>query len=195
MDDLLTDISACQLCLTRFARTASHHRPRPVVQADPRARLLIAGQAPGARVHRSGMPFQDRSGDRLRDWTGISESVFYDPSTVAIVPMAFCFPGYNSRGVDLPPPSVCPKTWRMPLLQQLPRVRLTLLFGGFAQKWHLGVRDGVGDVVANWRAQAPQIFALPHPSWRNTAWIKKNPWFEAELLPALRQRVREVLND
>ena len=152
MDDLLTDISACQLCLTRFARTASQHRPRPVVQADPRARLLIAGQAPGARVHRSGMPFQDRSGDRLRDWTGISESVFYDPSTVAIVPMAFCFPGYNSRGVDLPPPSVCTKNWRMPLLQQLPRVRLTLLFGGYAQKWHLRVCDWVGEVIANWRA-------------------------------------------
>ena len=132
MDDLLTGISACQLCLTRFARTANHHRPRPVVQADPRARLLIVGRAPGARVHRSGMPFQDRSGDRLRDWTGISESVFYDPSTVAIVPMAFCFLGYNSHGVDLPPPAVCAKTSRMPLLQQLPRVRLTLLFGGYA---------------------------------------------------------------
>ena len=161
----------------------------------PDARLLIAGQAPGARVHDSGQPFTDRSGDRLRDWMGVSEAEFYDLSRVAIVPMAFCFPGYDVRGADLPPPPICAATWRKPVLDALGLVRLTLLVGGAAIRWHLGPRD-VTAAVADWRGAVAQgVFPLPHPSWRNTGWLKRNPWFEAELLPALRERVREVMDD
>lgn len=161
----------------------------------PGARLLIAGQAPGARVHESGRPFTDRSGDRLRDWMGVSGVEFYDLSRVAIVPMAFCFPGYDAKGADLPPPPICAATWRGRVLESLGAVRLTLLVGGAAIRWHLGVRD-LTQAVADWRGPAANgVFLLPHPSWRNTGWLKRNPWFEAELLPALRARVREVMDD
>ena len=161
----------------------------------PSARLLIAGQAPGARVHASGRPFTDPSGDRLRDWTGLSEAEFYDLSRVAIVPMAFCFPGYDAKGSDLPPPPVCAKTWRARVMAELSAVRLTLLVGAHAIRWHLGARD-VSATVADWRGPAARgIFPLPHPSWRNTAWLRRNPWFDAELVPALRGAVRKVMDD
>jgi len=164
-----------------------------VVWFEAKPKLLIVGQAPGARVQESGQPFTDPSGDRLRDWMGVKEPTFYDQSQIAIVPMAFCFPGYTAAGSDLPPPPICAKTWRAQVMEVLGDVPLTLVVGGYAQKWHLGTKAGVTDTVQAWRDHAPRVFPLPHPSWRNTAWIKKNPWFEAELLPALQTRIKEVL--
>ena len=160
----------------------------------PSARLLIAGQAPGLRVHRSGRPFDDPSGVRLRDWLGIGEDAFYDRDRVAIVPMAFCFPGYDAKGADLPPPAICGRTWHDRVMAELAAVRLTVLVGGHAHRYHLGTRAGVTEVVRSWRDHAPRVFPLPHPSWRNTAWLKKNPWFGEEVLPVLRAMVREVLD-
>ena len=191
---LIDDIKGCRLCAQRFAASATAHTPRPVVWFRPGARLLIAGQAPGARVHDSGQPFTDRSGDRLRGWMGLSETEFYDLTHIAIVPMAFCFPGYDAKGADLPPPAICATTWRAPVMAALGTVPLTLLVGGAAIRWHLGLTD-VTATVADWRAHAARgVFPLPHPSWRNTGWLKRNPWFEAELVPALRTRVREVMD-
>ena len=191
---LTEQISACRLCAGRFAATATHHAPRPVVWFRPQARLLIVGQAPGARVHASGKPFDDPSGIRLREWMGIAPETFYDRDRVAIVPMAFCFPGYDAKGADLPPPPVCAQTWRAQVMDQL-SPRLTLLVGAHAQRWHLGAKGRVADTVAGWRDHAPAVFPLPHPSWRNTGWLKRNGWFADDLLPALRARVHEVLND
>lgn len=195
MKDLDGEIRACRLCAASFAQTKTAHEPRPVVWFRRGTPILIAGQAPGARVHESGQPFTDPSGDRLRHWLGVDEHVFYDRDLVSIVPMAFCFPGYDARGADLPPPAICGKTWHDRVMQELGQVPLTVLVGGHAHKYHLGARGSVTDTVRNWQDHAPRVFALPHPSWRNTAWVKKNPWFEAELLPVLRARVREVLND
>ena len=190
---LIEDIRACQICAERFAKTATAHAPRPVAWFQPGARILVVGQAPGARVHESGKPFTDPSGDRLRDWMRIGADVFYDQSKVAIVPMAFCFPGYNAKGSDLPPPPICAKTWRHQVMEALGEVPLTLVIGGYAQKWHLGVKTGVTDTVTQWRDHAPDVYPLPHPSWRNTAWLKKHPWFAEELLPSLQARIKEAL--
>ncbi len=199
---LANRIRACRLCAGRFAETATAHAPRPVVWFRPGARILIAGQAPGARVHASGRPFTDRSGERLRGWLGLDEASFYDQTRIAILPMAFCFPGYDAKGADLPPPPLCAETWRETVLAALGPVRLLVLAGGAAIRWHLGRRGArptshltVAATVARWRDTAPDLFPLPHPSWRTTAWQRANPWFEAELLPALRHRVTEVLND
>lgn len=191
---MIAEIQACQICADRFAATETGHAPRPVLRVSRTARILIAGQAPGMKVHHSGMPFTDPSGDRLRDWLGVDEALFYDQSRIAIVPMGFCFPGYR-KGSDLPPPAICAKTWRQPVLDHLPDIRLTLLIGGYAQKWHLGTKAGVTETVQRWRDFLPAAIPLPHPSWRNTAWLKRNPWFEAELLPALRARVKDVIDD
>ncbi|PWE29457.1 uracil-DNA glycosylase [Maritimibacter sp. 55A14] len=195
--DLSARVADCRLCSERFGATATAHAPRPVFWARPSARILIAGQAPGARVHESGKPFTDPSGDRLRDWMGLDADRFYDRDRVAILPMAFCFPGYDDKGSDLPPPPVCARTWRAEVLEHLPDIRLTLLVGGHAQKWHLGkvAGGGVTRTALAWREHAPHVFPLPHPSWRNTAWLKKNPWFEAELLPVLRRAVAEALEE
>jgi len=192
MTALIDDISACRLCAMRFAATATGHAPRPVPWFDSRARLLIVGQAPGLRVHETGVPFNDASGERLRSWMGVDRAAFYDRARIAIVPMAFCFPGYNAKGSDLPPPPICAATWRSRVLESLPNVQTTLLIGGYAQKWHLGAAR-VTDTVAAWRDHAPARFPLPHPSWRNTGWLKKHPWFAQDLLPALRARIAEVL--
>lgn len=146
------------------------------------------------RVHQSGKPFDDPSGARLREWLGLSEAEFYDQSRVAIVPMAFCFPGYDAKGSDLPPPRICGETWHNLVMQELEKIDLTILVGGYAHKYHLGVKTGVTDTVKAWRDHAPRLFALPHPSWRNTAWLKKNPWFEADILPELRKQVQRVIN-
>ncbi|MEO0379774.1 MAG: uracil-DNA glycosylase family protein [Pseudomonadota bacterium] len=191
--NLEEDLRGCTICAERFAVTQTQHQPRPVVWFRPGARILVAGQAPGARVHQSGRPFTDPSGDRLRDWMGVDADTFYDRDKLAIVPMAFCFPGYNAKGSDLPPPKICAKTWRDRVMAHVGEVPLVLLIGGYAQSWHLGTRTGVTDTVAAWRTHAPRAFPLPHPSWRNTGWLKKNPWFEAEVLPSLRARVKEVL--
>lgn len=190
---LRREIAACRLCADRFAATATAHAPRPVVWFRPSARILIAGQAPGLLVHKAGRPFADPSGDRLRAWLGMSEVEFYDRSRVAVVPMAFCFPGYNASGADLPPPPICARTWHAQVMRAMPRLGLRLLVGAHAQRWHLGRQGGVTETVRGWRAYAPGCFPLPHPSWRNTAWLKRNPWFDSELVPALRARVREVL--
>ncbi len=192
-DALKTRLSACQICAERFSATQTAHEPRPIVWFNKSARILIAGQAPGLKVSEDGRPFWDRSGDRLRDWMGVDKDIFYDQSKIAIVPMAFCFPGYDAKGSDLPPPPICAKTWRAPVVEALSDVRLTLLIGGYAQKWHLGAKTGVTDTVTGWRDHLPGAIPLPHPSWRNTGWLKKHPWFEAELLPVLRMAVAEAL--
>lgn len=191
--DIEAEIKGCKICADRFAATHTGHEPRPVFHINPSARILIAGQAPGARVHESGLPFTDPSGDRLREWLGVTKDQFYNKDLFAIVPMAFCFPGYNAKGSDLPPPPVCAKTWHADLMSKLQNVKVKLLIGGYAQKWHLGVKTNVTDTVFNWRSQTPKTFPLPHPSWRNTSWLKKNPWFEKELLPELRRAVAQEL--
>jgi uracil-DNA glycosylase len=192
---LANEIRACTLCAGRFAATATKHAPRPVVWFEPGARLLIAGQAPGARVHASGRPFTDRSGDRLRDWLGLTDGEFYDRRRIAIVPMAFCFPGYDARGADLPPPTICATTWRGRAMAELDSVQLTVVIGGAALRWHLGLRD-VTEAVLGWRDHAARgVIPLPHPSWRNTGWLKRNPWFAADLVPELRAKVRRVMDD
>lgn len=190
---LKAQIRNCRICAERFAATATAHAPRPVVWFRPTARILIAGQAPGARVHDSGRPFTDPSGDRLRTWLGLTEAEFYDKDRVAVVPMGFCFPGYNDKKADLPPPAVCSRTWHHLVMAELPDVRLKVLVGAHAQRYHLGAKAPVTELVRGWRDHAPQVFPLPHPSWRNTAWLKKNPWFEAELLPVLQARVKELM--
>ncbi|PKP73149.1 MAG: uracil-DNA glycosylase [Alphaproteobacteria bacterium HGW-Alphaproteobacteria-6] len=195
---LIGALAACRLCAADFARSASRHQPRPVVWFSPGARVLIAGQAPGVRVHASGRPFTDPSGDRLRDWLGLEPAAFYDRARIAIVPMAFCFPGDDGKGGDLPPPRRCAEHWRAPVMATLPAVRLTFLVGAHAQRWHLGVAATTGGVtatVARWRDHAPRIFVLPHPSWRNSGWLKRNPWFADDLLPAARAALDEVMAD
>ncbi len=193
--DLAQEIRNCRLCSDRFAATPTGHRPRPVVWFRPSARILIAGQAPGMRVYEAGRPFADASGDRLRAWLGLDEAAFYNQDQLAIVPMAFCFPGYNAKGSDLPPPPICAQSWHSRVFDALPDLQLRILVGGYAQKFHLGTRGSVTDTVANWRAFGPDVFPLPHPSWRNTAWLKKNPWFEAEVLPVLQTRIKEVMRN
>ncbi len=192
---LAARIKGCRLCAARFAATRTAHAPRPVPWFDARARLLVAGQAPGTRVHASGRPFDDRSGARLREWLGLDEAAFYDRSRVAIVPMAFCFPGQDARGADLAPPRVCAQTWHAQVMRALPRLRLRVVIGAHALRWHLGAHGNVTRAVADWRAHAPDCFPLPHPSWRNTAWLRRNPWFEAELVPRLREQVARVMTD
>lgn len=192
---LINRIRDCDLCADRFAATATAHKPRPVVWFRPKARIVIIGQAPGARVHQSGRPFTDPSGDRLRNWLNMDEPTFYDRNQVAIVPMAFCFPGYNAAKSDLPPPPICARTWQQQVMAYLPGVTLTLLIGAYAQRWHLGAKNSVTETVSGWRDYAPHIFPLPHPSWRNSGWLKKNPWFATDLIPALRAEVQKALHD
>lgn len=182
------EVRACRICAEVLP-----HTPRPVLQVHPDARILIAGQAPGRRVHESGIPFQDPSGDRLRDWLGVDETTFYDPQQVAILPMGFCFPGTGRSG-DKPPRPECAPAWRESLLASLKRVELTLVLGRHALDYHLPAKPRtVTEAAAAWRDRWPEIVALPHPSPRNQRWLKKNPWFERDLIPRLRQRVSEVL--
>ena len=195
LEDLQAALRACTLCRDRFAVTATAHAPRPVVWFQASARILVAGQAPGARVHAAGVPFHDASGARLRDWMGVTPDDFYDLNRIAVVPMAFCFPGYDTKGSDLPPPPICAATWRVRVLAELPKLRLRLLVGGAAQRWHLGA-GSVTQAVTEWqRYAAIGTYPLPHPSWRNTGWLRKNPWFETDLVPQLRADVARVLED
>ncbi|MGF1447559.1 MAG: uracil-DNA glycosylase family protein [Pikeienuella sp.] len=185
-------LAACRICAPRFAETATAHRPRPIFQGRATARILIASQAPGARAHASGLPFDDPSGDRLRCWMGIGREIFYDPARIAIVPMAHCFPGYSQKGADLPPPKICAEQWRARMLAALPSVELTLSIGMYAQAWHLGRDRGrtLTDTVRAWRRHLNRgILPMPHPSWRNNAWLAANPWFEEEVLPWLRTAI------
>ena len=194
---LIGEIRKCRHCATRFAATKTAHAPRPIAWFNPTARILIAGQAPGARVHEAGRPFDDRSGDRLRDWLGLDRPGFYDHSKLAMVPMAFCFPGYDARGADLPPPPLCSETWHTRVMAAMPDLRLRIVIGLHAQRWHMGARGPLTETVRGFQGPlaAKATIPLPHPSWRNTGWLRKNPWFEAELLPVLRAKVKEALND
>ncbi|GLS19710.1 uracil-DNA glycosylase [Labrys miyagiensis] len=202
LDSLLAELRACRICRdTPRYGPALPHEPRPVIQASSEARLCIAGQAPGIRVHRSGRPFTDPSGVRLRGWLGIGEEVFYDSSKVAIVGMGCCFPGLDAHGGDLPPRRECAEIWRNRIFEQMPKIELLLLIGHYAQNWHLGAQflaGGMTETVARWREiyageSHPRMLALPHPSWRNSGWLKRNPWFETDLLPVLRADVARLL--
>ena len=192
LDDLLAQVRACRACEAHLPHLP--HGPRPVVQAGAAARILIVGQAPGARVHASGIPWDDRSGARLREWMRIDAEHFYDPNRVAIVPMGFCYPGRGPSG-DLPPRLECAPLWQDRLIAQLPGIELTLLVGAYAQAHHLRHTGHVSvtRTMHNWRAHAPCVIPLPHPSPRNIAWFKANPWFDDELLPVLRQGVRKLI--
>lgn len=191
---MLADLKGCRICKDRFALTATGHEPRPIIWFRKAPRILIAGQAPGARVHNSGRPFTDPSGDRLREWMNVGEDIFYDLARVAIVPMAFCFPGYNDKGADLTPPAICASTWREKVLQSLGEIPLTLVIGGAAQKRHFNDRKTVNERVQNWQSYGPKQVPLPHPSWRNNAWLNKNKWFQDDLLPDLRTRIHKALS-
>lgn len=186
--DLLASVRACRHCEADLPLG-----PRPVVRADPRSRILIIGQAPGTRVHASGVPWDDPSGDRLRDWLQLDKPRFYDESCIAIVPMGFCYPGKGKSG-DLPPSPACAPLWHEQLLAQMPDIRLTLLVGRYAQDYYLeDSRETLTERVGRWGDFAPGVFPLPHPSPRNTLWLRRNPWFDAEVVPALRERVAQVL--
>jgi uracil-DNA glycosylase len=190
LDALLAEIAACRACAPELA-----HQPRPVVRVSAETRLLICGQAPGRKVHESGLPFDDASGDRLRDWMGVDRETFYGDARIGVAAMAFCFPGTDPKGGDFPPPPRCAATWRRPLLDRLPDVELTLLVGGYSQRWALGDRAAptVRETVERWRDYLPDYLVLPHPSWRNTAWLRRNPWFEDDVAPYLRLRTAAML--
>lgn len=192
LDTLLSSIRACRACAREFS-----HEPRPVIQVNSETRLLICGQAPGRRAHESGLPFDDPSGDRLREWLGLDRDTFYADSRIGVVPMAFCFPGTNPKGGDCPPPPRCAALWRRSLLACLPRVELTLMVGSYAQRWalqHTSERSMTATVAA-WRDYGPAVIPLPHPSWRSTVWLRRNPWFENEVVPHLRTRVATMLGN
>jgi uracil-DNA glycosylase len=196
LESLAAQIRECRHCLEYPEKYPLPHQPRPVLHVSSTARLCIAGQAPGTRVHKSGIPFDDPSGDRLRAWMGIDREVFYDQSRLAIVPMGFCFPGLDTKGGDLPPRRECAPKWRQQVFALLPQIELILVIGQYAQKWHLGSdrKKSLTQTVRDWqncvnRDVHPRCLPLPHPSWRNTGWLKKNPWFEAEILPYLMKEV------
>jgi uracil-DNA glycosylase len=198
LSTLLHEIRACRLCTEQPLSLPLPHAPRPVLQVDRRARILIAGQAPGARVHATSIPFNDPSGDRLRHWLAVDRRTFYDPAKFAVVPMGLCFPGYDASGADLPPRRECAPHWRERILALLPALELIVCVGRYAQTWHMQGYCGatVAETVDNWRAAfktlAPRVLPTPHPSWRNTAWLKRNPRFEAEVIPALRAEVARL---
>ena len=190
LDRLLAEIRTCQICAEHLP-----HEPRPVLAATTQARILIAGHAPGIRVHRSGVPWDDPSGDRLRAWLGVGRDTFYDPTRFAIIPMGFCYPGTVKGAGDRPPRPECAAAWHKRLMRALPQVEFTLLLGRYAQDWHLGYRreKTLTATVARWNDYMPNHLPLPHPSGRNNGWLARNPWFEAEVIPALRRRVASLL--
>ncbi len=188
LEPLLKQVRACRICEQHLPLG-----PRPVLQLGAKARILIAGQAPGRKVHQSGKPFEDVSGKRLREWIGISENTFYDADQVAILPMGFCFPGTGKSG-DLPPRPECSLTWRLQLLEQMPKIKMTLVIGQYAQAYHFSdFKGSLTDLVKSWQGYWPELVPLPHPSPRNNRWLKQNPWFESNLLPVLQDRVREII--
>ena len=190
LETLLAEIRACRACADEF-----NHEPRPVVRVGQATRLLICGQAPGRRVHESGLPFDDPSGDRLRRWMGVDRDTFYDHPALGVAAMAFCYPGTDANGADRPPPPRCAVLWRDRLIAALPKVELTVLLGRPAQKWALGAgaRTSMAETVRAWRDYLPQVVVMPHPSWRNVGWLQRNPWFEAEVTPYLRGRVAAMV--
>lgn len=187
--NLLTEVRQCTLCEPELPMGA-----RPVVQLHPNAKILVAGQAPGRRVHASGKPFDDPSGDRLRQWMGIDKATFYDAEKLAIIPMGLCYPGTGKSG-DLPPRPECAPAWRQKLLQQLPNLELTLAIGQYAQSWHIEEpKQTLTERVKNWESYWPEVLPLPHPSPRNNLWLKRNPWFEDSIIPTLQERVAALLS-
>ena len=190
IDALYREIRACKLCAADLPLG-----PRPVLRGRPSARLMIISQAPGTKVHETGLSFNDRSGDRLRDWLGLDRASFYDEHCVAILPMGLCYPGRYARGGDLPPRPECAPLWHARVLAALPKLELILLVGSYAIDHYLGARakPRLGETVAAWRDYLPRYFVLPHPSWRTVLFERQNPWFEAELLPDLRRRVKKLV--
>jgi len=188
-EKLVIEMRACRICADQLPLG-----PRPVFQIHPKAKILVAGQAPGRRVHETGLPFNDPSGDRLRAWLGIDRETFYDPLKVAIVPMGFCYPGTGKSG-DLPPRPECAEAWRKRALASLDNLELILVIGQYAHDWHLKGQSEktLTETVRNWKSYWPKVLPLPHPSPRNNLWLKKNPWFEREILPVLKARVDELL--
>jgi len=183
---LIKSVRSCTICAEELDAGV-----RPVLQVDPQARILIAGQAPGIKVHKSGVPFDDASGDRLRDWMGVDKETFYNKKHIAILPMGFCYPGKGRSG-DLPPKAICAETWRRKLITALPNIDLTLVIGQYAQAWHLPFQQkNLSDTVRDWSSYDTGLMPLPHPSPRNNIWLKRNAWFEHEVLPELRKRVKE----
>ena len=200
LDALISDIAACRICVETPLKSPLPHEPRPVCVLSKTARICIAGQAPGTRVHQSGRPFTDPSGDRLRDWLGIGEDIFYNPDQLAIVPMGFCFPGLDAKGGDLQPRRECVAKWHDLIFAEMPQIELVLVIGQYAQAYHLGKarEKTLTATVKNWREYYERdalrkVIPLPHPSWRNSGWIKKNPWFSEELLPILKNEVARLL--
>jgi uracil-DNA glycosylase len=190
LESLLDRVRSCTICQAHLPLG-----PRPVVRVSATAKLLIIGQAPGTKVHASGIPWDDPSGDRLRDWLGLSPEIFYDTAQIAIMPTGFCYPGRDPKGGDLPPRPECAPAWHGPLLEHLKAVRLTLLVGMHAQAYYLGAdrKRTMTETVAAWQDYGPDKIPTPHPSWRTAIWAKKNPWFEADLVPILRARVQALL--
>ena len=195
LTSLVKDIRACRICIETPIKAPLPHEPRPVLQVSKAAKVAVFGQAPGNLVHQSGKPFTDPSGDRLRDWMDVDETIFYDQNKIAIIPMGFCFPGNDDKGGDLPPRKECAAHWRTSLMEMLPQLEICILVGSYAQKWHLG-KEGkktLTETVRAWKNYAPSYFPTPHPSWRNNTWLKKNPWFEKELLPFMRRKIRKLI--
>lgn len=186
---LISSAKACTLCAGHLPLG-----PRPVFQVHQHARILVVGQAPGRRVHETGIPFNDPSGERLRAWMGVTHEEFYDAAKIALLPMGFCYPGTGKSG-DLPPRPECAEAWRQRFLDVLHRVKLTLVIGSYAHAWHLKDTQAstLTETVRNWKAHAPHLIPLPHPSPRNNIWLRKNPWFEKDVLPFVQSRVRDVL--
>lgn len=198
---LVGEIRRCRQCIEAPLGAPLPHAPRPVLRVSQTARLAVVGQAPGTRVHASGVPFSDPSGRRLRDWMGVTDAEFYDEARIAIIPMGFCFPGQDAAGGDLPPRRECAPLWRPRLFKLLPQLELVLLIGIYAQRWHLGPEAGpsLGETVRDYRRHLarpglPRFLPLPHPSWRNNAWLKRNPWFEQDLVPELRREVDALIH-
>ena len=189
LNTLLSEVGRCQLCADSLPLG-----PKPVLQCSASAKILLAGQAPGSKVHSTGIPFDDSSGNRLRDWLGISREAFYDASIIAILPMGFCYPGTGASG-DLPPRPECATRWRKPLLTQMKQIELTLVLGQYAQRYHFDAKSrSLTELVRSWEDYWPDMVPLPHPSPRNNRWLKQNPWFESELLPELKSRVKHILS-
>jgi len=189
-NSLLSDVKGCVLCEKYLP-----HGVRPILQVNPNAKILIAGQAPGKKVHESGVPFDDASGDRLRDWMNVSKETFYDSNKIAILPMGFCYPGKGKSG-DLPPRPECKLAWREQILEQLPNIEMVLVLGKYAQTYHFGkTNSSLTELVKSWKTYWPSKVPLPHPSPRNNIWLSKNSWFEIDLIPSLQNQCRKILAD